>query len=82
MKREEFLITSTQGHNVVKYKWNSANREAQNLMQEWANEYPDNTVWNLVESTSEKDGKFHVSGVRVWKGTNGKEISFFITKIA
>lgn len=80
MKREQFLITSTECHNVVKYKWNSANREVENLIGEVANE--DGERWSLVQSESEKDGKFHISGVRVWERTDGKQITFFITKVA
>lgn len=36
MKSEQFLITSTKGHNVIKYKWNSARKEVGRLMQEYA----------------------------------------------
>lgn len=79
MKREEFLITSTESHNVVKYKWNSANREVENLIGEVANS--EGSRWSLVDSQSEKHGKFHVSGVRVWERTDGKQITFFITKV-
>ena len=35
MKREHFLITSTEGHNVTKYAWNSARKEVQSIMQEY-----------------------------------------------
>ena len=84
MKRGTFLITSTVGHNVTKHAWNSANREAQRLMHEWADQqttadYP--MTWRLVESASEKVGKFHVSGVRKWKSDAGREVSFFISKV-
>lgn len=80
MKREEFLITSTEGHNVVKYKWNSARKEVQHLMQEYANN--NGGQWFLV-SKSEKQGFHFVSGVMIYTDTKaGKEISFFITKIA
>lgn len=82
MKREEFLITSTAGHNVIKTKWNAANREADKLLQQYANEHASATTWIMVESKSEKDGFYHVSGVRVWESDKGDKISFFITKIA
>lgn len=82
MKREEFLITSTVGHNVVKHAWNSANREVEKLLQEYANEQADSTTWELVEKTSEKEGFYFVSGSRVWQSDKGQSISFFITKIA
>lgn len=80
MKREEFLITSNEGHSVVKYKWNSANREVERLIGEVAKE--GFSQWHLVDSQSEKNAKFHVSGVRVWERLDGKQISFFITKVA
>lgn len=84
MKRGEFLITSTEGHSVVKHKWNSANREVERLIGEIAQ--AEGRTYRLIESESEKQGFYHVSGVRVW-GTgvtlhDSKEISFFITKIA
>lgn len=80
MKREEFLITSTAGHNVIKYKWNSARKEVQSLMQEYANS---NGGQYTLESKSEKQGFHFVSGVMVYTcESTGKEISFFITKIA
>lgn len=80
MKREQFLITSTAGHNVIKYKWNSARKEVQSLMQEYANA---NGGQYTLESKSEKQGFHFVSGVMVYtENTTGKEISFFITKIA
>lgn len=37
MKREQFLITSTTGHNVTKTEWGAANREVMRLIQEHAN---------------------------------------------
>lgn len=80
MKRENFLITSTEGHEVIKFKWNSANREVENLIGEVAKNEGSN--WNLVESESEKQGFHHISGVRVWERKDGKRISFFITKVA
>ena len=79
MKREQFLITSTIGHNVIKTKWNAANGEAQRLIQEHANS--NGGTWTLIESTSEKQGFYHVSGVRVWESDKGEKITFFITKI-
>lgn len=80
MKREEFLITSTEGHSTVKYKWNSARKEVQRLMQEYVNA---NGGTYTLESTSEKQGFHFVSGAMVYTcESTGKEISFFITKIA
>lgn len=81
MKREEFLITSTEAHNVVKYKWNSARKEVQSLMQEYVNANGGRYI--LADSQAEKVGFNHVSGVMVYRCTEtGKEISFSITKIA
>ena len=89
MKREQFLITSTAGHNTIKYKWNSARKEVQRLMQEWVNNEAEKELlhileYQLVQNESEKDKRgMHVSGVMTWREkTSGKEISFFITKIA
>lgn len=88
MKREEFLITSTKGHNVIKYKWNSARKEVGRLMQEYANQQGEKELlsileYELIENKSEKEGFYHVSGVMTWKEKmNGDTISFFITKIA
>ena len=89
MKREQFLITSTKGHDVIKYKWNSARKEVQRLMQEWVNHEAEKELlhileYQLVQNESEKDNRgMHVSGIMTWREkTSGKEISFFITKIA
>ena len=88
MKHEQFLITSTAGHNVIKYKWNSARQEVHRLMQEYANQQGEKELlsileYELIENKSEKEGFYHVSGVMTWKEkVNGDTISFFITKIA
>ena len=46
--------------------------------------YPQSHLqYDLIENKSEKNGKFHVSGVMSWEEkTTGDKISFFITKIA
>lgn len=88
MQKEQFLITSTKGHNVIKYKWNSARKEVGRLMQEYANQQGEKELlsileYELIENKSEKEGFYHVSGVMTWKEKmNGDTISFFITKIA
>lgn len=88
MKREEFSITSTKGHNVTKYKWNSARKEVGRLMREYANQQGEKELlsileYELIENESEKEGFYHVSGVMTWKEKmNEDTISFFITKIA
>ena len=68
VKREEFLITSTKGHNATKYKWNSARKEVQRLMQEYVNQQGVKELlsileYKLIENESEKEGFYHVSGV-------------------
>ena len=83
MKREKFLITSKAGHNVTKYKWNSANREIEKIIGEIAQ--AEGKDYRLIDSQSEKEGFYHVSGSRTWGNGetlhDSKEITFFITKI-
>lgn len=80
MKRENFLITSTDGHNVVKFKWNSANREIENLIGEVAQ--AEGVKYHLVDSESVKEGFNHVKGSRTWKSVDGKVVVFTIEKVA
>lgn len=80
MKREHFLITSTNGHNVIKFKWNSANREVESLIGEVAKSEGIN--YHLVDSKSVKEGAYHVKGSRTWKSTDGKVVVFTIEKVA
>lgn len=88
MKREHFLITSTEGHNAVKYAWNSARKEVQRMVQNWVNLEAEKDALHVLrfvlESESEKDARGrHVSGVMRYKEMEtGREVSFFITKIA
>lgn len=78
MKREQFLITSDKGHNVIKYAWNAARKEVQRLMQEYANE--NGGQWMLT-SKAERQGFYFVSGVMIYTDTQaGKEITFSIEK--
>lgn len=78
MKREQFLITSDKGHNVIKYAWNAARKEVQRLMQEYVNE--NGGEWMLT-SKAEKEGFYFVSGVMIYTDTQaGKEITFSIQK--
>lgn len=84
MKREQFLISSTMGHNATKYKWNSARKEVARLMQEYVNGLNRHSTWIYCEdeSQSEKQGFYFVSGVMVYKEKEtGEKLSFFITKI-
>lgn len=80
MKRENFLITSTDGHKVIKFKWNSAKREVENLIGEVAQ--TEGVSYHLVDSESVKEGLYHVKGSRTWKSTEGKVIVFTIEKVA
>jgi hypothetical protein len=80
MKREQFLITSTDGHEVTKTKWNAANREVENLIGLIANE--EATTYNLIDSESVKEGFNHVKGSRTWKSKDGKVVVFNIEKVA
>lgn len=71
MKREEFLITSTEDHNVIKHKWNSARKEVARLMQEWVNVQAEKELlsilqYELMQNESEKDARgMHISAMGV-----------------
>lgn len=80
MKREAFLIVSTDGHNVTKTKWNAANRAVEGLVKELAN--AESTTYHLVDSESVKEGFNHVKGSRTWKSLTGKVVVFTIEKVA
>lgn len=80
MKREQFLITSTDGHNVIKFKWNSANREVENLVGLTAQ--AEGVDYHLIDSESVKEGFHHVKGSRTWKSVDGKVVVFTIQKVA
>lgn len=80
MKREQFNITSTDGHDVTKTKWNSANRAVENLVGEIAE--AEQTTYNLIDSESIKEGFNHVKGSRTWKSKEGKVVVFNIEKVA
>lgn len=79
MKRENFLITSTDGHEVIKFKWNSANREVENLIGLIAE--VEGVNYHLVDSESVKEGFNHVKGSRTWKSVDGKVVVFTIQKV-
>lgn len=79
MKREKFLITSTDGHEVIKFKWNSANREVENLIGLIAE--AEGVNYHLVDSESVKEGFNHVKGSRTWKSVDGKVVVFTIEKM-
>ena len=79
-QRENFIITTNTGLTVVKHKWNSANREVENMIREIAKS--EHTIYNLVDSVSIKDGDFnyHIKGSRTWQGNNGNTVIFNIEK--
>lgn len=79
MKREQFLITSTDGHEVIKHKWNSANRHVEALVGEIAQS--ESTTYNLIDSASLKEGFNHTSGTRTWKSVQSKTVVFTIQKV-
>lgn len=78
MQRENYIITSNRDHNVTKHKWNSAIRETEALIKEIA--IQENTVYELVESHSHKEGFGFVKGHRTWKGKNGNVVTFSVVK--
>lgn len=80
MKREQFLITSTEGHELTKTKWNASNRCVECLVGELAN--AESTTYRLVDSESVKEGFHHVKGSRTWKSVDGKVVVFTIQKVA
>lgn len=80
MKREQFLITSTDGHNVTKTKWNASNRAVEGLVKDLAE--AEQTTYNLIDSESVKEGSNHVKGSRTWKSVDGKVVVFNIEKVA
>lgn len=80
MKREQFSITSTDGHSVTKTKWNASNRCVEGLVKDLAE--AEQTTYNLIDSVSNKEGFNHTSGTRTWKSVDGKVVVFTIEKVA
>ena len=79
MKREQFRITSTEGHNIVKSAWNSSNRAIEKLAKELA--IRDETYYCKSGSQSVKDGFYFTSGTREWTNQNtGATVLFTIAK--
>lgn len=80
MKREQFSISSTVGHRVIKNAWNSSLREIERLVRELAKEA--STTYQLCGSESHKNGFNYVSGSRTWENQrNGGQVVFTIQKI-
>ena len=79
MKRENFRIKSTVGHDVVKHSWNASIREIEKLAREMAKEF--DTVYVLTYSSSVKNGFYHEAGSRSWTNQkNGCTVVFSIQK--
>ena len=79
MKRQQFHITSTAGHNVIKFKWNSSIREIERLVKELA--VNDKATYSLTNSESIKDGFSHAMGLREWTRQDGLVVKFMVSKI-
>lgn len=77
--RENFQITSTEGHSVIKHKWNSSIRCTESLIGEIAKE--ERTTYSLVDSISNKEGFNHNNGSRTWESTSGKRVVFSVRKV-
>lgn len=79
MKREQFRITSTAGHDVIKFKWNSAIHETERIIKEIARK--ENAVYDLTAKDTMKAGFAHVAGSREWTRADGQVVTFTIVKL-
>lgn len=80
MKRENFRITSTVGHDVVKHKWNSSIREIESLVRGLAKEV--GATYCLTGSVSNKEDGKYINGKREWTNqSNGCVVVFTINKV-
>lgn len=81
MKREQFHIKSTVGHNVTKSTWNSSIRAIEKMAKQLAVDTGAN--YHLTDSESIKEGFYFVRGFRTWTNQkNGCQVVFSINKIA
>ena len=78
MKRETFEIKANGVIFDTRTKWNASIRSIERKVNEIAQ--AEGTVYELVDSYSEKEGFYHVRGFRVWKGRNGNVIKFEVEK--
>ena len=78
MKRETFEIKANGVVFDTRSKWNSSIRSIEGKVNEIAK--VESTVYELVDSHSEKEGFYNVRGFRVWKGRNGNVIKFEVEK--
>ena len=81
MKREQFQITSTAGHNVIKFKWNAALREIERLVKEMANNDGAGSVYHLTDKESIKSDCYFTSGFREWTREDGLIVKFSVIKV-
>lgn len=80
MKRKQYLVTSTVGHNFIKSAWNSSIRAIEQAAKALANEV--GADYHLTDSSSVKEGFEHVAGQRTWTNQkNGCAVVFTIKKL-
>lgn len=80
MKRENFRITSTIGHDVTKHKWNSSIREIERLVGELVKDV--GATYCLTGSLSNKEDGKYTNGNREWTNqSNGCVVVFTINKV-
>ena len=80
MKRQQFRITSTAGHDIIKSAWNSSIRHIEKLAKELAVQAGADYV--LTNSKSVKEGFDHVSGTREWTNSKtGDVVVFTVMKL-
>ena len=78
MKRETFEIKANGIIFDTRSKWNASIRSIEIKVSKIAK--AEGTVYELIESHSEKEGFGYVRGFRVWKGRNGNVIKFEVKK--
>lgn len=78
-KRETFKITANGVEFETRSKWNAANRAVEKKIGEIAQ--LEGSDYKLIDSESVKEGFYHVSGYRVWRGDNGNIVRFEIKKV-
>lgn len=80
MKRKQYRVTSTVGHDFIKSAWNSSIRAIEQAAKAIANEA--GADYHLTDSASVKDGFEHVAGHRTWTNQkNGCVVVFTIKKL-
>ena len=78
MKRKNFLITSYQGHRVIKHTWNAANRHVVDIVREIARSK--GVLYELKHRTAEKVGFDHVYGTQIWE-CRENSITFTVAQV-